>query len=153
MKRTIAAAALLLLVLAGCDRAPSSTPAYVPEAPGNPAPEAPEAPDDPDVPEAPDAPDVPDGPGEARPEVPAERPPINIPSYQQRTLPLSKEIRDYIESQWITECGDGTVCVTLDYAAADKSLDPGECTIVEPYPSGTVERGGTVTYVLDRPCA
>jgi hypothetical protein len=43
--------------------------------------------------------------------------------------------------------------VTISYGAADDSQEPAECTIIEPYPSGTVEYGGTVTYVLDRPCA
>ena len=155
MKRTIMAAGALLLVLAGCDKAPSATPGRVPEAPG--APEAPAVPEPPAAPDAPDAPapeipDIPDGPGEARPEVPAAPPPINIPAYQQVGATLGPEVKKDIESEWKKACGDDTVCVKLDYAPADASLEAGPCKIIEPYPSGTVERGGTVTYVLDRPC-
>lgn len=125
----IVAAGVLLVALAGCDRGSSSSggPPVVPNAPG--------------------------APGNNQPTAPAARPPINIPSYQQRGLPLSDEIREYVNDSLIEACGDDTLCVTVSYEAVDDSLEPGECTIIEPYPSGTVDYGGTVTYVLDRPCA
>jgi hypothetical protein len=147
MNRMIAVG-VLVLALAGCDRGSPSS-GYSPPAPGagEDVAEAPVAP------EAPDVVDVPDGPGEESPEVPVARPPLNIPEYLQQGARFTDDIRQYIEGQWAKECGDGTVCVSLAFEPADGSLEPGECRIVEPYPSGTVEREGTVTYVLDRPCA
>ncbi|CCH30233.1 hypothetical protein ABZ816_37865 [Actinosynnema sp. NPDC047251] len=97
----------------------------------------------------------PPGPRNQAPTGPAAPAPIKIPQYQQLGLPLTDEIRAGIEDDLRAACGDGTLCVDIAFEVADPPPEfpsqEGECAIIKS-PSGTVQRGGTVTYVVDAPC-